>query len=257
MRYAKGTFSLSASRDIPLLLRVRNSRFVSHQQLFELLTLSALEYSRQSFNWRVQRLIAGNYLEICSGEFGHGSSVYRITRGGLAQLENYGHFATTFNSKTPHLPHISQAHHALELVAIELELARNKVLVSWKSDLETASLNVISEQPFVKDYDAVVDVWNDQTAARFAVEYERTLKSAQQYERIRRVLEKEDTVGCILYLTAGEEISLHLARELAGIPKRLAFATSIAFRTKLLDTLVTLYPGQPQVTFRTQLHGVF
>ena len=34
MRYAKGTHSISASRDIPLLMQVRNSKFITHQQLF-------------------------------------------------------------------------------------------------------------------------------------------------------------------------------------------------------------------------------
>ena len=33
MRYAKGGLVISAERDIPLLLQVRNSRFVSHAQL--------------------------------------------------------------------------------------------------------------------------------------------------------------------------------------------------------------------------------
>ena len=35
MRYAKGGLVINAERDIPLLRQVRNSRFVSHQQLFD------------------------------------------------------------------------------------------------------------------------------------------------------------------------------------------------------------------------------
>lgn len=108
-----------------------------------------------------------------------------------------------------------------------------------------------------KDYDAIVDVWNDNTAARFGLEYERTLKSAQQYGRIRRVLEEENTLSCILYLTAGEQISIHLAYELSGVPKRLAFTTTTAFAEHLLDTMVMTHPNDPQVPFRKLLHGVF
>jgi len=257
MRFARGSVSVSETRDIPLLLHVRNAKFISHDQLFHILQMAALEYSRESFNWRVKRLSSGHYLSACEGDFGNGTVVYRITRRGLTQLESNGHFAAVLNSKTQHLPHPSQVHHALELNAIQLELAREKILVAWKSDVEAASWNTVSRNPLEKDYDAVVDVWNRATAARFGLEYERTLKSGQQYDRIRRALETEDKLGCILYLTAGEEMSLHLANELSGVPKRLAFATAKAFRASLLDTMVTVFPGQPEVPFRSQLHGVF
>lgn len=257
MRYARGTLSLSISRDIPLLLQVRNSRFITHHQLFELMKLAAAEYSRDSFNWRVRRLIAAGHLALCQGDFGNGKIVYRITRPGLVQLESHGRFATVLNSHTQHLPHPSHAYHALELNSIQLELARKNLLLSWQSDVETASINTVSTISLTKDYDAIVDVWNAHTAARFGLEYERTLKSARQYEKVRRALAAESTLNCILYLTAGEEISMHLANELSGIPKRLAFATAKSFRENLLDTMVLLYPGLPTVPFRSQLHGVF
>jgi len=35
MRYAKNSLVVSPERDIPLLHQVRNSRFVSHNQLFQ------------------------------------------------------------------------------------------------------------------------------------------------------------------------------------------------------------------------------
>jgi hypothetical protein len=256
MRYAKGTHSISAARDIPLLLQVRNSRFVTHQQLFEFMKLAALESSRRCFNWRVQRLLAASHISVCEDIAGRGSTVYRITRRGLLQLEDHGKFATVLNSGTQHLPHSSHAHHSLELNSIQLALANSDVLISWQSDVETASANTISTRPFEKDYDAIVDVWNNHTMARFALEYERTLKSARQYDKICRALETESAVGCILYLTAGEEISLHLAHEFSGISKRLAFATAAAFRKHLLGTMVLIHPNHPEVPFRTQLRGV-
>jgi hypothetical protein len=257
MRYAKGTLAVSSSRDIPLLLQVRNSRFVTHQQLFEVMQLAASEYSRGSFNWRIQRLLESNYISICDGNFGYGATVYRITRPGLLQLEKHGHFAAVLNSGTQHLPHLSQAHHALELKGVQVALARGNVLASWQSDVETASSNTVSATPLEKDYDAVVDVWNNDKIARFALEYERTLKSTRQYEKIRQALEAENKLGCILYLTAGEEIALHLARELSGIPKRLAFATAPAFRKGLLDTMVVTHPSHLEIPFRDLLRGIF
>lgn len=257
MRYAKGTFSISESRDIPLLVQVRNSRFITHRQLFELMQLAGIEYSRDSFNWRASRLVSANCLSVSQSHLYDGSQVYRITRRGLVQLENAGRFATVLNSQTQHLPHPSQVPHALELNAVRLALTRKSLLLSWKSDVEVASMNTIATRSLEKDYDAIVDVWNDKTASRFALEYERTLKSAQQYAKIRHALEEEDRLACILYLTAGEEICLHLANELSGIPKRLAFATAREFRQQMLDTMVLVNIGQPKTSFRTQLRGMF
>lgn len=257
MRYAKGTLAVSSSRDIPLLLQVRNSRFITHQQLFELMQLGASEYSRGSFNWRIQRLLESNYISICDGDFGYTATVYRIARPGLIQLEKHGHFAAVLNSGTAHLPLLSQAHHALELKEVHVALARGNLLVSWQSEVETASSNTVSAAPLEKDYDAVVDVWNNDKIARFALEYERTLKSARRYEKIRHALEAESKLGCILYITAGEGIALHLAHELSGVPKRVAFATAPAFRKGLLDTMVVTHPTHAEVPFRDLLRGIF
>jgi hypothetical protein len=257
MRYAKGTVAVSLARDIPLLAQVRNSKFITHQQLFEVVQAGRFECSRPSFNWRMKRLLQSNHVSICEGNFGTGAAVYRITKDGLEQLENHGQFAVTLNSRTQHLPHLSQAHHALELNAIRLALVRADLLAGWQSDVETASSNTISPGPLKKDYDAIVDVWNGGQIARFALEYERTLKSARQYEKVRGALENENQVGCVLYLTSGFEIVLHLAHELSGISKRLAFATAPAFRHHLLETPVILHPHLPEVIFKHLLRGVF
>lgn len=257
MRYAKGTIAVSLNRDIPLLALVRNSKFITHQQLFALMQAGRYECSRPSFNWRMKRLVQSNHVSICEGNFGAGAVVYRITRDGLLQLETHGQFAVVLNSTTQQLPHPSQVQHALELNAIRLALVRADLLAGWQSDVETASSNTIAQGPLKKDYDAIVDVWNGSQIARFALEYERTLKSARQYDKVRSALENENQVGCVLYLSSGFEVVLHLAHELSGIPKRLAFATASAFRQRLLDTPVILHPHQPEVIFKQLLRGIF
>ena len=257
MRFAKGTYSISPERDIPILLAVRNSKFITHTQIFDLMFLSGREYSRDSFNWRMKRLRRGQFITACQGNFGRGEAVYRIMQCGLLQLEDHGHFAAVLNSTTEHLPHPTQIHHALELNAIHLALIRGNLLAGWQSDVETASLNTVSRAPVEKDYDAIVDVWNERKIARFGLEYERTLKSTRQYEQIRNRLERDRSLGCVLYLTAGPDIAVHLSYELSGIPKRLAFTTAPEFRTTLLDTPVLIHPNQPQTPFRGLLHGMF
>jgi len=238
MRYAKDSLVTNRERDIPLLLQVRNSRFISHEQLFEFMQYRGLDHSRSGFNWRTRRLLGSGYLSVCECRSGIGSPVYRITKEGLALLEHSGQFTTVLHSRTQHLPHTSQVFHALQLNAIQLALADKNLLARWQSEVEIASLNTISRTPYQKDYDAVVEVWIGEKRARFALEYERTLKSARQYERVRRALECERQIGCVLYLTSGVEILLHLVHELESVSKDLAFANARDFAQLLLDTTV-------------------
>jgi hypothetical protein len=257
MRYGKGIMVVSADRDIPTLLQVRNSRFISHDQLFEFMKSRGYEYSRRSFNWRTKRHLDAGLIAACKGKLSSSATVYHITTEGLLYLEDHGEFATVLNSATGHLPDPVQLHHALGLNSIHLALLHSGVLASWSSDIETASRNTISAAPLGKDYDAIVDVWNNKILARFALEYERTLKSSRQYEKIRGALKTDTRIGCVLYLASGSEIVVHLARELSGTPKRVAFATAGVFQQHLLETPVLTDPKKPVTVFRELLLGVF
>jgi hypothetical protein len=253
MRYAKDSLVVSFERDIPLLRQVRNSKFVSHVQLFEFMRLGGFERSRNSFNWRIKRLIDCGHIAICTGVFGAGSSVYRITRVGLTLLEYHGQFTTVLHSNTQHLPNSSQVFHALELNTIQLALARKNLLAGWQSELEIASFNTISRTPYCKDFDAIVDVWIDERRARFALEYERTLKGERHYQRIRSVLESEEQIPTILYLSSGPEVLVHLVHEFDGTRKPLAFCHASSFENELLDTTVITGEGRPAIRFRSLL----
>jgi hypothetical protein len=238
MRYAKNSLVVSPERDIPLLRQVRNSRFVSHNQLFEFMVYGGFDHCRSSFNWRTRRLVRSGHLSICDGVFGTGSVVYRISKEGLALLEHHGQFTTVLNSRTEHLPHSAQVFHSLELNAIQLALISKNVLAGWHSEVEVASFNTISLSPYQKDYDAIVEVWIGEKKACFALEYERSLKSSIQYERVRKALESERKVGCVLYLTSGVEILVHLVHEFESVGMTLAFANARDFMKLLLDTTV-------------------
>jgi hypothetical protein len=239
MRYAKGSLVINAERDVPLLRQVRNSKFVSHHQLFEFMRLGGFDHSRNSFNWRLKRLLDSGHIGICPGVYGAGSAVYRVTRDGIMLLEHHGQFTAVLHSATDHLPHPSQVFHSLQLNAVQLALARANVLASWQTELEIASFNTISRAPYQKDYDAIVDVWIKERRARFALEYERTLKSLKQYERIRTALEAEGQIDFVLYLTSGMEVLVHLLHEFQSVRKKLAFANARSFEQELLDTVVT------------------
>lgn len=253
MRYAKGSLVISEERDIPLLRQVRNSRFVSHDQLFEFMKFGGVDHCRNSFNWRVKRLVKYGQLDLCRDVYGAGSAVYRIARVGIALLEHHGQFTSVLHSNSEHLPHVSQAFHSLELNRIQLALAQANLLAGWQSEVEIASFNTISRTPYRKDYDAIVDVWVGDKTARFALEYERTLKSFREYDRIRGALQTERQIGCILYLTSGVEVLLHLVHELQPVNRSLAFANARDFAKELLDTPVMTGRNAVSARFRDLL----
>ena len=253
MRYAKNSLVISPERDIPLLRQVRNSRFVSHNQLFDLMQYAGFDHCRSSFNWRTKRLLGSGHLSVCEGVFGRGSPVYRITKLGLLLLEHHGQFTTTLQSTSDHLPHPSQVFHSLELNTIQLALASQNLLAGWHSEIEVASFNTISRAPYQKDYDAIVDVWIDGKQACFALEYEHTLKSSRQYQRVRRALDCERQMGCVLYLTSGVEILVHLLHEFESVHLNLAFAKAEDFAQLLLDTTVITGRNASGMRFRELL----
>lgn len=253
MRYVKDSIVIQAERDIPLLRQVRNSKFASHSQLFELMTFGGYECSRDSFGWRIRRLLKAGFLSICQGAFGAESSVYRITLEGIALLEHHGQFTTVLHSKTEHLPHISQVFHSLQLNRLQLALARQNLLANWQSEIEIASFNTISCSPYEKDYDAIVDVWLGEKTVRFALEYERCLKSHRHYDRIRAALQAERQVGWILFLASGMEVLVHLFHELNAVANRLAFANAGDFEQTLLDTRVVTARSLAGTNFRELL----
>jgi hypothetical protein len=253
MRYVKDSIVIQKERDIPLLRQVRNAKFVTHSQLFELMRFRGSECSRDSFGWRVRRLLKAGFLSMCEGSFGVDSPVYCISRRGVAVLEHHGQFTTVLHSRTKHLPHMSQVFHSLELNRIQLALARQNLLANWQSEIEVASFNTISCAPYEKDYDAIIDIWVGEKTVRFALEYERCLKSYRHYDRIRSALEAERHIGWILFLTSGMEVLVHLVHELKPIADKLAFANASDFEQMLLDTRVITARNLTGTNFRELL----
>lgn len=248
MRYVKGSFVITPDRDIPLLRHVRNCRFVAHQQLYELLHYDAVASCRSSFNWRIQRLLKTRHIKRLEAVSWQGAPVYSVTQNGLVELESHGDFAIALHSRTRQMPDRSQVFHALELNAIRLALARNSLLVSWQSEVEISSTNMVSGTPYQKDYDAIVKIWVDNEVREFALEYERSLKSAKQYEKVRAALEAERQIGSVLYLTADPDLLLAVLYQLVPISMRLGFLTARSFQEKLLAASVTTDAHQAMIS---------
>jgi|SRR5579872_1073102 hypothetical protein len=215
MRYRKGSIVLNQTCDYPLLRQVLHSELVTHRQLFELLRLDYCVSSRNAFNNRVLRLVRHGLLKRHDLLFSNLDVVYSISKTGAAELSGDGqhsvHWLDTKNSRTAH----SGLHHSLELNEIHLSLKRTGCLVYWMPEIEIRSRNDLTNNGYWKYYDAIVEVRLAGQNCKFALEYERTPKSARQYVAIRERIEQETSINHFLYLVPDHNLMNFLASRFA------------------------------------------
>src|SRR5882762_6361793 len=206
MRYPKGTIQLNESRDLPLLRQILRSEFVSHSQLLEFMRLNHHERSRNSFDWRLRRLVDRELVRRqtmrgCAGEF-----VYSIASSAAVLLQGVGEYCLVgrdrFNGKEAERSVL----HATGLNEIHLRVLRAGVLVRWIGSMEVRSQNELTGFGFAKDYDAVVTVRTEAGEQRFALEYERSPKTIKYYKEVAASLSQEVHVNRLLYLVANYDI---------------------------------------------------
>jgi hypothetical protein len=236
VRYYKGYVALSDTCDVPILIHIRNARAIFFEQLRDLILLDGPGMAITSLRWRVARMEKAGLIQRLSDQRHLGRPVFGITQSGLAFLESRGHFLLSLPSTAEQMLHRAQVPHALEMVNIRLALMQSGILRTWKTDLEIASRNLVLETIANKDFDAIAEIDVDGTPHCYAIEYERSPKSAARYRAIREVLDRDETVDAVLYLTANDDILYLLALEMRGARKRIGFALSESFRQSLLDT---------------------
>ena len=240
---------LSSERDLPLLLAVRNTTFVSHDQLFRLMVEAGLEHNRRCFNWRIRRLIKGAHVRETPSIAPYSGSIYSITRFGLAVLESYGEGLVSVTSSSRNLPSVVQAPHFLELNEIYRAFKSTEKLKSWKSDRELISLNYVIGTPLAKDYDAIAEIEAAGDSLRIAIEYERTIKLADRYKQIQDAIRDEGQVDMVLYLTSTLDLVFSLSRQFNHPALPMCFVSSARFRTNLMDTMLLFAYGTMRETF--------
>lgn len=240
---------LSLERDLPLLLAVRNCTFVAHDQLFQLMFEVGIEHNRRCFNWRIRRLIKGAHVRETPSIAPYKGVVYCITRFGLAVLESYGEGLVSVTSGSRNLASRLQAPHFLELNEIRQAFASTGKLKSWKSDRELISLNYVIGTPLAKDYDAIAEIEAAGDTLRIAIEYERTIKTAERYKEIQDAIRDEGQVDMVLYLTSTLDLVFTLAREFNHPALPMCFVSSAKLRAHLLDTIVIFAYGTMRETF--------
>jgi len=229
MRYRKGSIAISGEFDIPLLLLIRNSGYITHQQLIALSghDQSASKYS--TFLWRIGRLLAGGFVTLHDRRI-EGRKVYSVTHTGLIELESFGHSLASLNSQTQVICHPSKMMHCLELNAVRLAMLRHGIAEEWLNDVEVCAENLMADDQYVKDYDAIAVVNVGGRSLTCAVEYERSNKSVARYSEIRSILSDEYKVDTILYVLRDAKGLVAIARHLACAHPRILFVTAAALR---------------------------
>ena len=198
MRYRKGGIDLRSPQDTFLLQTILRARHISHEQLWRFMRHKTREDRRRIFNWRLKRLVDHELVDhrAIAGR----TWVYSVSLTGAEHLVGLGESAALVVAGGLVDLNDSALQHSLELNEIHLALIEAKVLRSWQSDLEIRVLNEFTEFGFAKDYDAVVTLEREGRVYKVALEYERTPKALERYITVRKSIERENEVDCLLYL---------------------------------------------------------
>ena len=237
MRYPKGTIIVSRTRDVPLLEHVQHCGFATREQLFEFLQLDRLERSRPAFEQRVQRLEKHDLIRRQSGLLNGHEWVYSITPKGASRLTEMGELYAGRGVREQGDGQMI-VNHWLEINEIHLALRRNNLLVRWTPESEIRSQNDLTTFGYAKDYDAIVTVKCADTDRRFALEYERSVKTRSKYEDICRDLDGEFHVSTLLYLSPTYHVLSFMKRCFAPQKLVICFAVAAEFVEQLLGTPV-------------------
>lgn len=249
MRYRKGSITLSETQDHPLLRQVLDSGVVAHNQLFEFMQLDYCASSRNSFNNRVRRLVAHGLLRRYDQLLVNHDVVYSISECGALELSGKGEYCARSVRRIDSPRVRSDLYHSLELNEVHLSLKRTRSLVYWMSEVEIRSRNELTMSGYWKNYDAVAVVRIAGQDCKFALEYERTPKSSQQYTSIRERIEQETAVAHFLYLVPNYDLLSFLAGKFAQCKRAVYIGLFGEFRHQTLFTLVRRCGSPASVQF--------
>ena len=255
MRYPKGTFIVSRTRDVPVLEHVLRCGFATRKQLFAFLQLDGLERSHMAFEQRMRRLEKLDLICRQSGVLHGHEWVYSIAPKGASLLMEMGELCDGRGVEQSGDGQLV-VNHWLDLNEIHLALRRRNVLVRWTPESEVRSQNHLTTFQYAKDYDAIVTVTCSGVECRFALEYERLAKSKSRYTQICHELDQEIHLKMLLYLAPSYHV-LSCIKECFA-PRRLTICLAVAgeFLQTLLDTpVIVAASGDRPVRFADVIRG--
>jgi hypothetical protein len=233
MRYPKGSIQLRESRDIPLLRQVLYSEFVTHAQLWEFMQLKHYERNRNSFNWRMRRLVDRRLVLRQNTTTVGGNVIYSAAKAAAVLLQGMGEYCL-FGSDRAAASADQQVGHAIELNEVHLSLLRAGLLIRWIYSTEIRSQNELTDFGFAKDYDAVVTISSEGRECRWALEYERTPKAAKYYRVIARAIQDEDQLQHIVYLVSNYDLLRYVSGFFVPARSRVFFGLARDWHSQLL-----------------------
>jgi hypothetical protein len=242
VRYWKGSIRLSASQDYPLLRQVLRSEHVTHSQLFEFMRFGCHERSRQSFAWRVRRLVRRGLVKQHQTKLFGGEPIYSLSRETAPELQGLEEYCVV-SAKPSDSDGANDVLHAVELNNIHLSLLRAGVSVRWIPTTEVRSINDLTALKYAKVYDAVIERMVNGNAKKFALEYERSRKAKTNYRDIAKETAGEERVSLILYLTANYDLLKFLTNEFRGISRQVVFGLVREWHNRLLEMPVVAPDG--------------
>jgi hypothetical protein len=255
MRYPKGSIQLNQSRDLPLLRQILRSEFVTHSQLFEFMQLNHYERSRNSFHWRMRRLVDRGLVLRQTLVAGTGDAVYSIASDAAALLQSMGEYCLVGCGRTDAKKADRNVLHAIGLNEIQLSALRAGLLVRWMGSMEIRSQNELTAFGFAKDYDAIVTVRTDIGERRFALEFERTPKQAKCYRAIASCMSREVHVNRLLYLVANYDILRFVSAFFTKAVYPVFFGLLTDWHSHLLEMPVIDGLGKPAFSLRQALNA--
>jgi hypothetical protein len=252
MRYLPGTIALNEARDYPVLRLVLQSRVITHEQLFQLLSLESYVSTRHTFNSRVLRLVRHGLLKVHHTSFA--GRVYSITATGLAPLIRTGECCTAAPNKQGALPVPTSACHAVEINDIRLAFRRSGLLVAWIPESMVRSRNHLTNIGYSKAYDAILTVRLNQRTCEIALEYERTAKNIQRYALIRKRIEAEQELKHFLYVCSNFDLLMFVAHRFRGCAKRVYFGLLWEFIKDPMNAMVMVGQSVSRIPLASALY---
>jgi Replication-relaxation len=254
----KGALAINAYRDIPLLRQIRDSTIISHSQLFRFMSLGHYESRRDVFNWRLRRLVHHGLVKQHQAPHVSPDYLYTISSTGSCCLGQHGDVylsPTTGHSAKARIDS-TQFSHNLQLNDIHLAMLEAGILRSWIPERKLRSLTDQTLSPYVKTYDAVVEVSLGSGQLRFALEYEQTQKEMRRYLELRQALEWERSISLVLYLVPTSSLMSNISQHFKGCTRRVCFALVEEYKMDLLETQVRQSGGILNTSLREALLAV-
>jgi len=221
------------------LRQILRSEFATHTQLFEFMRLNHYERTRKSFDWRLRRLVRHGFVLQSTMPTCRGQQVYSVARWSALLLQGMGDYYLLGRERGNQNSIQSSVLHAVELNEIHLTALRSGVLARWIPAIEIRSQNELTRFGYVKDYDAIMAVHINGKEERFALEYERSPKTAKLYRAIAASIAHEHHVDRILYLAPNYDLLRFVSTFFVNAKRPVYFGLVRDWHERLLDMRVS------------------